>query len=99
MKQNRLSIKENAAITTTKPSRILQDGLANMGEVAQFVCPNLPSKHAQKQAISRVGVKDQLTEPRTLAEISIPDELKVRPYVPDFYRTVPIRNLTENVLL
>lgn len=61
----------------TKPSRILQDELALLGSVAELISPNLPTKITQKQTIGRARAKGQLTEPMTMADVDIPEELKV----------------------
>lgn len=77
LKTTRYNIKQKAASSNATPCQILQDELRTLGAVADLLSPNMPSKHAQRQAIKRVRAKVKPRDPKTLAELCVPYELKV----------------------
>lgn len=71
--RNRL--KRDASTSFAAPTQLIHNNLA---QVPSTSACSVPNKNALRQIIRRARKKSIPVEPRTLAEINIPDEMKVR---------------------
>ncbi|XP_050054122.1 uncharacterized protein LOC126549329 [Aphis gossypii] len=66
-------LKDTARSTTNKPSQIIQSTQSN---VSENIKPYLPSYEAQRKKIKRARITHHHTEPNSIDDLNIPDNLK-----------------------